>query len=109
MDLHGPKYTYRCEIPGFDGQIVVGLRMVSNPELKKAQIDQQGLSREELLKLDDKFIAEHVEFVECPDIDGQTINSFDDLKNNGPVEAGLWVEKAIYSSLMLSQAERKNS
>ena len=107
MEMHGPKYVYRCEIPGF-AEVFIGLRFVNNPELKKKLIEQQGLSIDELSKLDLKTIREHVDFIVCPDIDGEKIKTYEDLLDHAPPEITQWVEKAVYSSLALSSAERKN-
>jgi hypothetical protein len=114
MEIHPPSYVYRCVPPVLGNDVaeqpfVIRLRGISRPEFKNQIALQQGLDATALIKSDNEFVVKHIDGIECPVIDGKEIKTWSDVCEYLPIEFASWIEKAIYSTYMLSTAERKNS
>ena len=96
--------------------VVIGLKCIPMPEVdedvfKEAKTRSEK-SAEESQRLIAGFTKERIKskvaFFENLILDGEEIKDFDTFYDKAPPELVSWVCKAVYSSYILSRAERKN-
>ncbi len=113
MEFNGPDHVYRCIPPVLGNEkdespVAVGLKVVAVPEIDRLQAECRGLGQEAIDKKNYEAIKSKVVFIENLKIDGQDVSDFDTFYQKAPPELVDWVTKAIFSTLHLTKAERKN-
>lgn len=135
MDLRNTQHIYRCIPPlfgnrapevtkGDDGKEVsddfqtfyINLRGVSMAERDKAKAFEfetyQAYARDKAQEIVTQatydLVKSRVQSIEGLSLDGKPCTDFDTLYNDGPPELLQWVFAAVFSTVLLSDAEVKN-
>lgn len=114
MDFYGSDHVYECIPPVLGNEkspepCVIGLKVITVPELDKEVLEGRGLAPEMLEKRTRDMIRSKVTFIRNLKVDDQEVADFDTFYAKAPPELVRWVCRAVYSTQVLSEAERKNS
>lgn len=121
MEFHGPDHVYRC-VPNILGNrdskapVVLGLSVFTTPEIDQAFMEESSIRQafasdqasEEIRKRTFERLRGKLHFIENLVVDGETIEKFEDFYAKAPNELVGWFMKAVYSTYVLTEAERKN-
>jgi hypothetical protein len=113
VEFFESSHIYECVppvlgIPQNPDPVVVGLRVVTLPEIDAESHAARNLTPEAITARTRKLLASKVAFIKNLTVGGVEIKTFDELYEKGPPEISNWVMRAIYSTQLLSEAERKN-
>jgi hypothetical protein len=114
MEFYPIDHVYEC-IPPVRGNeqaaepVVIGLKVISLPDQDTEITASRGLGAEAITKRTMDLLRSKVAFIRDLKVGGREITTFDDFYKNAPPELVGWVLRAVYSTQILSAAERKNS
>lgn len=114
MEFEAPDHVFNC-VPHIRGNelaaqpVEIGLQVVTVPELDVEVNASRGLAQEAIDKRTKDLIRSRVKYIRNLKVGGREITEFDDFYKSAPPELVRWVCQAVYSSVMLSAVERKNS
>ena len=114
MEFHPTDHVYECIPPvlGIDKStdpVVIGLKVVTVAEMDAEVLAGRGLTPEKVSERTMALVKSKFAFVRNLTIGGQEVTTFEDFYSKAPPELVRWVCNAVYSTQILSAAERKNS
>jgi hypothetical protein len=113
VEFYPIDHVYECippvlGIPDAEVPVVIGLKVVSVPD-QDAEINAcRGLGPEAVTKRTMDLLRAKFAYVKNLRVGGREIETFDDFYKHAPPELVGWVLRAVYSTQILSGAERKN-
>ena len=111
VDLYGYDHVYVCAPPvSFNKDKTVKVHLCIAPLV---EIEQQGriealLEPEMKSQKSHEFIASKVKKIEELKVGGVEVTSYEQLRKTGPNELLRWIQMAVFSEQLLSEAEIKN-
>ena len=121
MDFRNSHHVYKCVPPvlgneASEAPVVISLRGVSmadRDKAKAAEVDAyqtyaRDKAQEVITSATYELVKSRVDKIEGLTLNDKECSDFDTLYNEGPAELLQWVFAAVFSTILLSDAEVKN-